>query len=175
MTRRAMDAVLEQLHRHVQTPEGRAALVRRICTPLTEEEYRRGMERGILTDPVLYRKVKRPMRDRGGVRRSPCGIWTGPSRISSGTPGTRISKTEYEPSSKRTRTRYEVDLPGLSDREPYSLPVITAGLFFRHRTGKEGDLPGRYETAAGRIKKNGCVRRPEVMPFRRMIRERMQS
>ena len=59
MTRRAMDAVLEQLHRHVQTPEGRAALVRRICTPLTEEEYRRGMERGILTDPVLYRKTDR--------------------------------------------------------------------------------------------------------------------
>lgn len=68
MTRRAMDAMLEQLHRHVQTPEGRAALVRRICTPLTEEEYRRGIEEGILTMPVLYRKVKRPMRDRGGHR-----------------------------------------------------------------------------------------------------------
>ena len=68
MTRRAMDTMLEQLHRHVQTPEGRAALVRRICTHLTEEEYCRGIEEGILTVPAMYRKVKRPMRDRGGHR-----------------------------------------------------------------------------------------------------------
>ena len=68
MTRRAMDTMLEQLHRHVQTPEGRAALVRRICTPLTEEEYRRGMERGILTDPAMLTRDHLSGGKRGGHR-----------------------------------------------------------------------------------------------------------
>lgn len=68
MTRPAMERMLEQLDRHVQTPEGRQALLRRIRTPLSEEDCRRGIREGILTDPVMFRKVKRPMRDRGGHR-----------------------------------------------------------------------------------------------------------
>lgn len=67
MDRETFEKVIENAMKLYRVPGGREMLMKRICTPLSEEEIEQGLKDGRI-DPVMYRTRRETKRDDKGFR-----------------------------------------------------------------------------------------------------------